>query len=123
MQTAPPAIEVPSYFHSIDGRMRIKVSEVKGSSRKAAEVEDVIGAIPGVDQVTANPLTGNVLILYDTGAVAQQQLLHTLKSMGCLRSEGKVEPRKNKEIGHGIAKYVLQSVTEVAVERLILALI
>ena len=68
-------------------------------------------------------MTGNVLILYDQKVAEPEQLLHSLKSIGCLRSQARPEPGKNKELGNGIAKYFLQSVTEVAVERLILALV
>ena len=56
-------MRAPAYFHAIDGRMRIKIAAVKGSPATAATLEEQLQrACAGIEQVTANPTTGNVLM-------------------------------------------------------------
>jgi len=83
-----------NYFHAIDGRLRIKVPEVKNSRVKAAEVEIHLRSLPAVTRVDANSTTGNVLVLYDSQRMRQDQLLEALRSLGCYRqaSQASAEP-------------------------------
>lgn len=76
---------VSDYVHLLDGRLRIKVREVKGAPRAARRVEDRLVALPGVSAVDANPVTGNVLVLYDPARVGPPELLDALRDAGCLR--------------------------------------
>ena len=41
-----------SYVHALEGRLRIKVPEVKGAPLKACEVERHLVQSPGVDEVS-----------------------------------------------------------------------
>ena len=72
------------YFHGIDGRMRIHIAEVKGSPVKAAEIADRLGHFNGINNVNANPVTGNVLITYDSNRISQWDVLGRLREMGYL---------------------------------------
>ena len=54
-----------AYLHALEGRLRIKLSDVKGSSHDAREVARRMRGIRGVERATANPLTGNLLVVYD----------------------------------------------------------
>src|SRR5271165_4067732 len=82
------------YFHAIDGRLRIKVPEVKNSLAKAAQVEIRLRSLSAVTRVHANPTTGNVLVLYDSQRVRQDQVLDALLSLGCFQqaSQASAEP-------------------------------
>ena len=43
-----------SYIHSLEGRLRIKIPQVKGAADKALEVEGHLQHFTGVESVTAN---------------------------------------------------------------------
>ncbi len=84
------------YFHAVDGRMRIQIAEVKGSQAKAREIEERLCCGYGIIDVNANPVTGNVLINYDSGLITQQAVLERLRAMGCLTE------RESVALGQGV---------------------
>lgn len=51
--------------HQTPGRIRMKVPAGKGNEPLLAQIREVFGVIPGVREVTANPLTGSLVISYD----------------------------------------------------------
>src|SRR5437764_10215086 len=73
-----------TYAHVLQGRLRIKVAGVKGSPDGAARVEARLGSIDGVFAVTANPMTGSVLVEYDPAIVQQAGSIEALRAPGCL---------------------------------------
>jgi hypothetical protein len=70
------------YVHAIDGRLRIKVPEVKRSPAFARRVEELFRGVEGIAEVRANPITGNVLFLHDPARVAARHILATLIAAG-----------------------------------------
>jgi hypothetical protein len=76
-----PVIE---YVHAIDGRLRIKVPEVKRSAARAQQIEDLFRGLEGIREVRANPITGNVLFLHDPGRIAAREIMGALISAGYL---------------------------------------
>ena len=72
------------YFHGIDGRMRIHIDGVKGSPAKALEINERLGSFKGINDVKANPVTGNVLIRYDSDRLSQWDILGSLREMSYL---------------------------------------
>jgi hypothetical protein len=50
--------------HAIPGRIRLKVSRLRGNPASAAEIEVRLSALDGVDRVTASPTTGSVVVTY-----------------------------------------------------------
>lgn len=112
-------------LHAIDGRIRIRVSAVKNSPRKAAELElEILSLHESFEQVTANPVTGSVLILYDARLAKQHDIFTVLRDHGytghALSSTGRLTPKK---VGKDIYQSVLSSTMEFALERLIFALV
>ena len=73
------------YLHALDGRMRIKINAVKGSPATAAEITGYLLSSRGIDEVNANSITGNVLILYDTSQSSQEVILQLLNDAGYLQ--------------------------------------
>ncbi len=74
------------YLHALEGRLRIKVPEVKGSPAAAARVERELRAVYGVEEVYANPTTGNVLITYQPESISQDEIIRLLtEDLGCFR--------------------------------------
>jgi copper chaperone CopZ len=124
-----------SYIHVLDGRLRVKVPEVKGDPFNASWVEDNLREMDGITQVQANPTTGNVLILFNPDVISYEQIIESLLEFGFLRNDpahrGRAaHPLINQDAGdlagqalEIIARQVVKSVTRVAIERLIIALI
>jgi len=117
------------YVHSLEGRLRIKIPRVKGAAEQAQEVERQLRQSLGVEYVSANPITGNVLILYNPGLTSQDDILSSLKELGYLSQPG---PEVVRRIGfHSTQPGMVEKVTatvaaslmEVALSRLVSALI
>ena len=50
--------------HVSKGRLRLKISSKKRDSAFFAQLQAVLTALPGLDQVKVNPLSGSLLILH-----------------------------------------------------------
>ncbi|NTV11872.1 MAG: hypothetical protein HGA47_14065 [Zoogloea sp.] len=59
-----PAHRVAAIHTGLHGRLRLKAHGLYRSEAARRRIEAGLGAHPGVKAVSANPLTGNVLILY-----------------------------------------------------------
>ena len=117
-----------SYLHVMDGRLRVKIPETKRSVSKALHVEQVIRSLPGITRVTANPTTGNVLVLFDSAQLTHTEILSALKEAEYLReqvstssssSSFQFTTRMVDSVSHAVAR----SVAEALMERAILALL
>ena len=62
-----------TYVHALEGRLRIKLPKIKRALREALEVELRLQQVAGVEEVSANPTTGNVLILYNPRVIEQER--------------------------------------------------
>jgi hypothetical protein len=51
--------------HRVPGRIRMKIPSAKGDPELLAEIERSFGAIPGIEEVVINPVTGSVVLKYD----------------------------------------------------------
>jgi hypothetical protein len=118
-----------SYIHALEGRLRVKVSKVKGAPARALEVESRLRQVDGIDHVAANPRTGNVLILYNSCRIAQHEVLDTLRRLDCLQEESaaKTETGASDSLrlsfGEALAESLVRSTMELALQELIRALI
>ena len=113
------------YVHALDGRLRIKVAEVKGRPHVARFVEEQLRARAGVTEVTANPTTGNVLVLYEPARITQRDVVRALHALGCLRRPPSVAPataRRHAIVGH-VAQTVARATVEMALQRVVYALV
>jgi hypothetical protein len=107
-----------SYLHTLDGRIRIKVPEVRRSPAKALQVEETLESLNGVTHVRANPTTGNVLVLFNSQSLTHECIIAALRGLNCLKPE-----RLAAGVGHRISDVILRSVAELAFERMIVALL
>jgi copper chaperone CopZ len=120
---------ISPYIHALNGRLRIKVAELKGLPMKALEVEGQLRKIDGITQVRANPTTGNVLVLYDPARIGQYEILGTLQRLGYLRENGNIQTavrnhhRAFDGLGEAMAETLVRTTMELAVQRLVSALI
>jgi len=118
-----------TYIHALEGRLRIKVVDVKGLSVKALELEELIRKWDGISHVRANPLTGNVLILFKPDTIRQEEIVGALQGLGYLRANGSTRTlmRGTVERRDGLSNTLLdtlvRSAMELALQRLVRALI
>jgi hypothetical protein len=118
-----------SYVHALEGRLRIKIPAAKGNDRKAREIECHLRHFAGVDHVSANPTTGNVLILYNSRLTEQGHIISSLEESGYLyqTGQGYGDAAMASSAPHGVVEKVTNTVAatimEVALSRLVSALI
>src|SRR5947199_9531890 len=115
-------MERHSFLHMLDGRLRVKVADVKGSPTGAALVEAELGELQGVNRVSANPLTGSVLVLYDPAQVGVEEIMEALRAGGYLRQPDG-HAGAGRPLGSGLGAIMLRATTEFALQHLITALI
>src|SRR5690349_12287281 len=84
---------ISPYLHVLDGRLRIKLPQVKGSPQSALAVEQLLLRLDGVTDVTANPTTGNVLVLFTSAVIGQHDIIAALQKTGYLRDDHASEQR------------------------------
>lgn len=51
--------------HQVPGRIRMKVPSLKADPELADQIKQTFGAVPGIEQVAINPITGSVVLHYD----------------------------------------------------------
>jgi copper chaperone CopZ len=95
------------------------VAEVKNAPGTAREVEAKISEVPGIFEVSANPTTGNVLILFDQEKTDHFEILRHLSRNGYLAKSQDSRPK----VGKAVTESLIQSAVQVALERLIFALV
>ena len=75
------------YIHSIPGRLRVKTPLVKGNQEKAKDVEGLLNCCQGVDKVSAYPITGSIVVNYDSKAVSARSIINLLEDKGYFKSD------------------------------------
>jgi hypothetical protein len=119
---------VSSYVHALEGRLRIKIPEVKGAPLQAREVESHLQLLTGMMEASANPITGNVLILYDPRLLREDQIISTLMELGYLEETASRNRETDRRAGPEgavglLTSTVASTLMEMALTRLVAALI
>jgi hypothetical protein len=118
-----------TYMHALEGRLRIKVSGVKGAPLRALAIEGELRAIDGVTRVQANPITGNILILYCPDRIGQDEVIAALHRLGCLQEPDRPQTMRGsysdmlQGFSSMLAETLVRSTMELALQRLVSALI
>ena len=68
----------------LDGRIRIKVPEVKGSPAMAGTMESQLAKLEGVAHVKADLLTGDVLVRFNAQVISHYQVFAVINDLTCL---------------------------------------
>ncbi|MEN6441657.1 MAG: HMA2 domain-containing protein [Syntrophobacter sp.] len=63
------------YLHHVPGRIRVKTPIIKGNTFRATEIEELLRNVAGVYGVSANTLTGSILINYDVSMTTAGKIL------------------------------------------------
>ena len=110
---------ISPYLHVLDGRVRIKIPAIKGAPQRALAIEQRLLALDGINTVTANPTTGNVLILFESTIISHNDIIAAIQKLGYLTEPSPIpRPERNHLIN-----FVVQSAVELALERLVLTFI
>jgi len=70
-----------AYVHVMDGRLRIKVPDVKGAPAVACVIESGLRALPGVENVTASAVTGSVVVVHDPTVTEPAEILAAIRAL------------------------------------------
>ena len=70
------------YVHDIPGRLRVKTPSIKGNHMSAREIEGLVNALPGIVSVTTNPVTGSVVVNYDSTSINSKEILNMFRKEG-----------------------------------------
>ena len=114
-----------SCVHALTGRLRIKLPELKGNPVRAQEIENQFILMTGMQEVSANPVTGSLLCIYDPNLLKQEDLFALIKEWGSFREySGRPVLFSNSTAdSHGIVEKVATSLVsglmEVALTRLV----
>lgn len=118
-----------AYVHALAGRLRIKIPKIKGAADKAQELEEHLQQFTGIESVSANPTTGNVLVLYNSQRIDQWNIISSLKDLGYLSPaastvRGLVSPQSSPQgVVEKVTAVVATTLMEVALSRLVGGLI
>jgi len=118
-----------SYVHALNGRLRIKIPELKGNSLRAQEIENQFNLMTGMQRVSANPVTGSLLFTYDPQLLRHEEIWSGLRELGYLREQsgGHISFLGSNSGTHGVVEKITTTIAsglmEVALSRLVGALI
>lgn len=113
-----------TYVHAIDGRLRVRLPALRGNRRAAAELRRELRALPGVNTVTPNPLTGSVLVEYDSTRLSNDDILDRLGVEPPAATDASATGSlfgDESSAGPKVQDVVAEKVIEFAAERLLLA--
>ena len=120
---------VSSYVHALEGRLRIKIPEVKGAPHKAREVERYLASCAGVEEVTASPITGSVLVLYHPRLIGQEEIIFAFQEIGYLEGSEPKAPggtsgnAPQEGVVGRVTSAVASTLMEIALSSLVAAII
>jgi hypothetical protein len=107
----------PKIVHSLPGRMRLYLPVLKQLKSKSAELRYIAHGAEffiGVTSFEPNPISGNVLIRYDTGLTSEERIISSIRSLtktaiAYRKQISTVDPAKIDLIFEKIRDYVLSA--------------
>jgi copper chaperone CopZ len=113
--------------HDILGRFRVRVPALKGGRHDAGEIEARLRQVPGVRTALVSPITGSVLVEYQSPATCMQAILrsgglletNTGKAWNAASANGHAKP----SFGEYAASAVCERLVELAIKAAAAALI
>ena len=70
------------YCHHVPGRIRVKLPDLKQEPAEAERAMKALNGVEGVTAVKVTPLTGSVVVLYDSDQTAHDRILAILQEEG-----------------------------------------
>lgn len=69
------------YLHSVPGRLRVKIPQLRHRPAMAAVISETL-SFDGIQDVKIKPLTGSVVVNYDPELLDQSRILQALEASG-----------------------------------------
>lgn len=70
------------YLHETPGRLRIKIPGLKGDAEALESVRDELVGLAGVREVTANVVTGSIVVMHHRNVLRTRDVLDLLEEQG-----------------------------------------
>ncbi len=110
------------FIHHVSGRLRVKIAGIKHQEHQAKKVRDLFSGLYGIDKISVNTLTGNVVLYYDPSVFSVDQLLNILKYNNLVDSKRpivfeKPVSERSTQMGMALGKAVFSWAVGKALER------
>jgi Heavy metal associated domain 2 len=79
--------DVSPQVHHVPGRLRLKLASIKRNEARARCAEDQLGALDGIRNACANPLTGSLVVRFDPCVTSVDAIFDAIKAQGLLDRE------------------------------------
>src|SRR5579872_717669 len=118
-------------MHQVPGRLRVRVAAIHRNARAAAVIENGLRKAHGVRSVTANPLTGSVVVCYDSSLISSPSIVAVLSEHAArwpahakcaMHARPAIRPAAVKVAGT-VAPWLAKKALEYALERSVMLLI
>ncbi len=90
------------YMHHVPGRLRVKIRKLKSRHDQCLELERILAHCYGVLAASVNPVTGSVVVRYNSRRTNPDGILDVLKARN-LFDESKVHA-SDKSVSHNAAE-------------------
>ena len=118
---------VPYVVHAIDGRLRVRVPAVRGSSAMANAVTGQLRSLEGVERVHANQTTGSVVVYYAHGLTSCEAILAALQMAGLSSPSESTQPSRSvacaQDASPRLTVRMFHLAVDLALQRLLIALV
>jgi len=116
------------YRHSLEGRLRIKISAVRAAPERAARLKEHFAGVAAMHEVQANPITGNVLFVYDPTSIRERDIMRMLQRLGWIAAPAPLArpsvargapAARGETTGHRILEKLIAALLEILFLRLL----
>src|SRR5260370_42508074 len=83
MGDAGVATEESCVLHAVAGRVRVHMPGWSGQGKRQIEMQ--LHQVQAARRIQANPVTGNILILFDPATISEQAILHSVQTLDLKR--------------------------------------
>jgi hypothetical protein len=93
-------------LHHVPGRLRVKVPALKDKPWKRIEIERLFAGQNGIAAVTANTLTGSVIVHYDSHVTGSEKILRLMNQAGLVEANRLMESPAHWAVDKKAADYI-----------------
>lgn len=91
------------YVHNVPGRMRVKIPVLRNNKSKVLEIQETLSLLEGVEEISANTVTGSIVVNYDPDALKPWEILGLLEDSGYLNQSKTMANDSSLKNGSSVA--------------------
>jgi copper chaperone CopZ len=91
------------YVHNVPGRMRVKIPVLRNNKSKVLEIQETLSLLEGVEEISANTVTGSIVVNYDPDALKPWEILGLLEDSGYLNQSKTIANDSSLNNGSSVA--------------------